>query len=124
MRVNKAEGGGEVWELCVHVRRGKRRNMASIGAAEEALAEERSTPGGHETVPEQLSRGHEAMTRVQNCEAAPPCALPAAGIPRIVILDENAVYDHYMRRLNRVWARRMKVSCSVRCKALLLRLED
>lgn len=87
--------------------------MANIGAAG-AVAEERSTPGGQEEVmPEQLPQGHEAMTRLQNCEATPPCALPAADIPRVVILDENAVYDHYMRRLNRVWARRMKVGCLV-----------
>ena len=44
-------------------------------------------------------------------------AVPRSGlggdIPRIVILDENAVYDHYMRRLNRVWMRRVKVGrCS------------
>lgn len=42
-------------------------------------------------------------------EAARPRALLASGIPRIAVLDENAVYDHYMRRLNRVWMRRIKV---------------
>ncbi|CAM9310736.1 unnamed protein product, partial [Ectocarpus sp. 13 AM-2016] len=83
--------------------------MAKIGAAG-AAAEERSTHGGQEVIPEQLPRDHEAMTRLQNCAATPPCALPAADIPRVVVLDENAVYDHYMRRLNRVWARRMKAS--------------
>lgn len=46
---------------------------------------------------------------VQGGEAALPHALLASGIPRIAILDENAVYDHYMRRLNRVWMRRIKV---------------
>lgn len=42
-------------------------------------------------------------------EDALPAALAASGIPRIVVLDENAVYDHYMRRLNRVWMKRIKV---------------
>ncbi|CAM9091747.1 unnamed protein product, partial [Hapterophycus canaliculatus] len=46
----------------------------------------------------------------KNSDTAPPCSLLASGVPRIVILDENAVYDHYMRRLNRVWMRRMKAS--------------
>lgn len=55
---------------------------------------------------------------VQKGEAALPRAMLAGGIPRIVVLDENAVYDHYMRRLNRVWMRRIKVRvcvCLVRC---------
>lgn len=46
---------------------------------------------------------------VHESEATVPRALLASGIPRIVILDENAVYDHYMRRLNTVWMRRIKV---------------
>jgi len=39
-------------------------------------------------------------------------ATASGKIPRIVILDENAVYDHYMRRLNRVWMRRIKVGAA------------
>lgn len=62
---------------------------------------EQAAPGCH-VMPE--NRGD-----VQESEAAVPRALMASGIPRIVILDENAVYDHYMRRLNRVWMRRIKV---------------
>lgn len=50
-----------------------------------------------------------AKGNVQESEAALPRAMLASGIPRVVILDENAVYDHYMRRLNRVWTRRIKV---------------
>lgn len=46
---------------------------------------------------------------VARSERALPTALAANGIPRIVVLDENAVYDHYMRRLNRVWMKRIKV---------------
>lgn len=45
----------------------------------------------------------------ERSEYALPAALAASGIPRIVVLDENAVYDHYMRRLNRVWMKRIKV---------------
>ncbi|CAN0089431.1 unnamed protein product, partial [Discosporangium mesarthrocarpum] len=30
-------------------------------------------------------------------------------IPRVVILDENAVYAHFMRRLNNIWMQRVKV---------------
>lgn len=49
------------------------------------------------------------MDGVQGRTSALPGAGMASGIPRIAILDENAVYDHYMRRLNRVWMRRIKV---------------
>lgn len=60
--------------------------------------------------------GHDVMPGdrdgVPKSEAALPRALMASGVPRIVILDENAVYDHYMRRLNRAWMRRIKV-CAV-----------
>lgn len=62
---------------------------------------------------QQSTRGHDAMPGdrdgVQTSEVAAPRALLASGVPRIVILDENSVYDHYMRRLNRVWMRRIKV---------------
>lgn len=56
---------------------------------------------------------------VQESEAALPRASLASGIPRIVILDENAVFDHYMRRLNRVWMRRIKVCVLCVCSSLL-----
>lgn len=38
---------------------------------------------------------------------------PASGIPKIVILDENQMYAHYMRRLNREWMRHIEVSLSI-----------
>lgn len=57
---------------------------------------------------------HSNKDGVHNSEAALPRPLLASGVPRIVILDENSVYDHYMRRLNRVWMRRIKV-CAVLC---------
>lgn len=65
---------------------------------------------------QQSTHGHDAIRGdkdgVQNSEAEAPRALLASGVPRIVILDENSVYDHYMRRLNRLWMRRIKV-CDV-----------
>lgn len=48
-----------------------------------------------------------------------PRAMLASGIPRIVIMDENAVYDHYMRRLNRVWMRRIQVG-KIICRPLII----
>lgn len=45
----------------------------------------------------------------ERSEYALPAALAAGGIPSIAVLDENAVYEHYMRRLNRVWMKRIKV---------------
>lgn len=53
---------------------------------------------------------HDSNTGAENFGASGlPRAMLASGIPRIVIMDENAVYDHYMRRLNRVWMRRIQV---------------
>lgn len=37
----------------------------------------------------------------------------ASGIPKIVILDENQMYAHYMRRLNREWMRHIEVGFSI-----------
>lgn len=48
-----------------------------------------------------------------------PRAMLASGIPRIVIMDENAVYDHYMRRLNRVWMRRIQAR-KIICRPLII----
>lgn len=59
------------------------------------------------------ARGH-ASTKTQ----AP--AIAADGIPRTVILDEHQVCDHYMRRINRVWTRRIEVREEFRFVACIL----
>lgn len=46
---------------------------------------------------------------MHSSDSALPRATITGGIPRIDIMNENAVYDHYLRRLNRVWMRRIKV---------------
>lgn len=76
----------------------------------------------HVAPAKQSTPGNDAMPGdrdgVQNSEAALPRAVLPSGVPRIVVLDENSVFDHYMRRLNRVWKRRIKVCATgVDCSA-------
>lgn len=76
---------------------------------------DRSSHGNSFRVPAQATSGHDDIPgdkNDKNSETAPPRSLLGSGVPRIVILDENAVYDHYMRRLSKVWMRRIKVNAS------------
>lgn len=77
------------------------------------VTSDRSSQGNSIRVPEQPN--HDGMLGNKNgkdSDTARPSSLLASGVPRIVILDENAVYDHYMRRLNEVWMRRIKVTAA------------